>query len=811
MNFLDEPNLRNIATALWDGVANGMVTGRASVMIGAGFSRNAVPTSTGLSSGSTFPGWSELTYEMAKELFSSPSDKQRLDEAIQSASSTSGSLRIADEYQAWKGRGKLDALLRRAVPDDDFDPGPLHDLALRLPWADILTTNFDTLLERAAARQVDKSFSNVRTQLDIPGAQRPRIVKLHGSFPDSRPFIITEDDFRTYERNHPAMVNLVQQCFVENTCCLIGFSGEDPNFLRWTGWVRDVLGPSHMEPIYLVGLFDHSPARRALLEARHVRSIDLAPLFPRKDWPDVAVRHQASTEWFLRALLNLRPPNYDAWPSGLEEASTISNFEGSPELPMSDVEPLRSEFRDPTHLRLPEDNDLAISSIDGYEGLPEEEQISQSQRSLEAVAARSQGSALLARIDSIISVWKHNRARYPGWLVLPWHNRNALEIDTVDWIAPIVQALPNVERARGIKWLLQLQWRLDKCLLPWPTELIEAVSDFVGLKSRPLVETGLDWSQSEIEIAVQLLRAYREKGRQDDFERVSELLSGRVSGASEKACFYAHQMALASLEAWNIERAESVLGAWNVDQVDPIWRARKAVLLGEIGDAHAANEAFQALREIQAIKGRNNVAARTREAEIVWLASVLTPWLSDHRRDLDERRRFLRERGFSSASFQERLSSIVAASPPSFLERPTRLKIGEPSAVEAAYILRRYAEDTAFRSLFSCRLVKPPHRQMVAIRNAIRARVDMSPSASKALNNSAMRLSEVLTPSDGLAGMRSEDCAITSCSVAGLEPLVSKPTIGCSTMAGTRSKIVWSSQADRSRPTVFSIRSQVCH
>ena len=40
---------------------------------------------------------------------------------------------------------------------------------------------------------------------------------------------------------------------MENTFVLIGFSGDDPNFLQWSGWVRDNLGPS-TPPIYLCGL-----------------------------------------------------------------------------------------------------------------------------------------------------------------------------------------------------------------------------------------------------------------------------------------------------------------------------------------------------------------------------------------------------------------------------------------------------------------------------------------------------------------------------------------------------------------------------
>lgn len=35
---------------------------------------------------------------------------------------------------------------------------------------------------------------------------------------------------------------MVQQSMMETVFLLVGFSGDDPNFLHWSGWVRDNLG-----------------------------------------------------------------------------------------------------------------------------------------------------------------------------------------------------------------------------------------------------------------------------------------------------------------------------------------------------------------------------------------------------------------------------------------------------------------------------------------------------------------------------------------------------------------------------------------
>lgn len=64
---------------------------------------------------------------------------------------------------------------------------------------------------------------------------------MHGSFPSMHPFIITSEDYRSYPHKFASFVNTVQQSMLENTFCMIGFSGNDPNFEKWIGWIRDNL------------------------------------------------------------------------------------------------------------------------------------------------------------------------------------------------------------------------------------------------------------------------------------------------------------------------------------------------------------------------------------------------------------------------------------------------------------------------------------------------------------------------------------------------------------------------------------------
>ena len=230
-----------------------------------------------------------------------------------SAQTTSGALRIAQEYEAFHGRAHLDAFLLNRVPESQFHPGELHSLALTLPWSDIFTTNWDTLLERTASQLLEYRYHVVLKTSDIARRHRPRIVKLHGTFPSNDPFIVTEEDFRTYPQKFASFVNLVQQSIMENVLCLVGFSGDDPNFLSWSGWVRDNL-KKHRPRIYLCGVLNLRDGQRKMLKDRGVIPIDLSVLFTNK--PEVPENRRAkiALTWFFANLRAGQPPNLLTWP-----------------------------------------------------------------------------------------------------------------------------------------------------------------------------------------------------------------------------------------------------------------------------------------------------------------------------------------------------------------------------------------------------------------------------------------------------------------------------------------------------------------
>jgi hypothetical protein len=301
----DYPALQQLGRALWKmGKARG-----AAILVGAGFSRNADRIHANTPEP---PLWTDIARVMQKRIYP--------DGVAQKAP-----LRLAEEFKVLLGEPALEGLIRDMVRDEEWLPGELHRALVKLPWTDILTTNWDTLIERAALENLGQTYETVRCIGDIATTRAPRVVKLHGSLPSNRPFILSEEDYRTYPSVFAPFVNLVQQTLLENELCLLGFSGDDPNFLEWSGWVRDQLGASARR-IHIVGALDLGPAQRKLLESRNISAIDLTPLVVGLG----KARHRAAASEFLNYLEKAKPRAQWDWPGPRKSTAPATTFLDTP-------------------------------------------------------------------------------------------------------------------------------------------------------------------------------------------------------------------------------------------------------------------------------------------------------------------------------------------------------------------------------------------------------------------------------------------------------------------------------------------------
>ncbi len=539
--FPDIANVFCIREALWRHKA----LGSASIMVGAGFSRNADPLST---TARVMPNWSQMAEGLCHPLY--PWDDAGRQTALRDANGTSGFLRLAQEYQAAFGASSLNDRIRSLVPDTDYRPGELHKRLLSLPWADVFSTNWDTLLERACADVFERSYDIVRTLGEIPFATRPRIVKLHGSFPAHEPFIFTEEEYRTYPVTFSPFVNLVQQSMMETIFCLVGFSGDDPNFLHWSGWVRDNLGAG-APTIYLVGWLELSAHRRRMLEARKVMPVDLSALPGADKWPP-GLRHRYATEWFIAALELGKPYGANHWPS-----------------PPSPPPPA------PSHLgAIPASTQpLPRSEPDPKPGLP--------------TAGREE--ALRAAIE----VWAFNRRLYPGWLIAPKGVRETLGYRLGNWITEF-SLLPALAALDRLKALSELAWRMDRALLPFQSDQQEAAYAALASIDRAAKTIGgtplparEEWSEvlkGADTLALALARNARRSGDRSRFDQALLFLTPQCDHDAELRNAIAYEECLWDLAAGDLTSLLRRLDDWMPAHGEVLWSLRKAGLLAEMED-----------------------------------------------------------------------------------------------------------------------------------------------------------------------------------------------------------------------------------
>ena len=551
----DQSHINRVRDALWQRSGGG-----ASVMVGSGLSRSAVKTRP---DAEALPMWRELVETISHRLY--PQDAG-------GTSATDGPLRIAQEYETAFGRSDLHGLLQQLVRDDDFKPGDAHTRLLRLPWRDIFTTNWDTLLERARTSVAERAYNVIRIMDEIPLVNRPRIVKLHGSFPAHFPLIFTEEDYRTYPTKFAPFVNTVQQAMMESVFCLIGFSGDDPNFLQWSGWVRDNLGAAAPK-IYLAGWLNLSPHRRRMLEDRNVVPIDLERHPNAREWPE-HLRHDYATEWILHTLEQGQPYDVTNWPSPKEQVhADIPTYLEPVEIVMSDTPKKEPDA--------PSSSSAAENTVDW--------------------------------VRELLEVWPHNRKIYPGWLVVPSNARLALSWKTREWEPRILQVLSDFAPVERLHAVHELVWYREILLEPLSTELESAAEEALKLidcQRRTIdgvVNLETKWTtvrEAWRTIALALVTVARHRFDRSVFGQRIESLSPFLQDDPDIAHRIYHEHCLWAIYSLDFASLDGLLKGWRTENCDPAWMMRKAALLFEMGrgdEATAlAEHALTIIREMPA-------------------------------------------------------------------------------------------------------------------------------------------------------------------------------------------------------------------
>ncbi|MCK4529764.1 MAG: SIR2 family protein, partial [Candidatus Marinimicrobia bacterium] len=425
-------------------------------MVGAGFSKNA---------SNNFPDWNQLGdkfIEIARGV--KPSYKSTQYQSI---------LKIAEEVEAIHGRTYLNKILRQEIPDENIEPSALHVKALELPWSDIFTTNYDTLLERARKYVYTTNYDVVVDMDDLVFSTKPRIIKLHGSFPSKGPFIITEEDYRIYPEKFAPFINTVQQSLLENSLCLIGFSGSDPNFLKWIGWIRDNLGEKNAPKIYLIGILDLTESEFKYLDKKNIVAVNLGECLAEDEKND----HNKALNIFFD-YLKKKKDNYNKlnWPTGNSPFSSKNTNNPS---------------KDEIHQIIKQWKEIRLEYPQW----------------------------LIAPTAQRENIWIHTQ----NWEILPWKK---YDIDTpfdieflyeMNWRFEITLTPINKQMEKSYEMIITKYWPFAKEKKD-ENKIVYDDKKYAGLKWR-------DIRRMWISLTLALLRSYREDGLISEWEELNTILS----------------------------------------------------------------------------------------------------------------------------------------------------------------------------------------------------------------------------------------------------------------------------------------------
>ena len=508
-------------------------------MVGSGFSRNAerLHQDAGIP-----PLWGDITEGIIRDLFPGM-DNPPIDDP----------LRLAQKYKNDFGRSGLHSLLSKLATNDEFVPGEIHRRLLRLPWRDIFTTNWDTLLERASSEIAEPSYSVIQDKDQLPLLSQPRIIKLHGSFPAQFPLIVTAEDYQTYREENAPFVNTVQQAMMETVLCLIGFSGDDPNFLNWSKWVYDNLGDASPK-IYLAGFLKLSHHRRHELESRNVVPIDVGNHPRSHTWPEHR-RDEYAAQWLLQTLEEGEPYDRTNWPgpSG-SKRDEISEH-------LKPVE--RVSFDIPKSHAMPE-MDRNQQSYDEQE---------------------------IDRIKEILAIWKRNRTCYPGWLVFPSESAQPeFSRQTEAWEPHILRSLPSLDPIESLNAIREVVWRREISLEPFTPDLVDAAQNVLNaIDCNARLVTGsnslvLNWAEvreSWRTVACALVTCSRFDCDQLEFEQRIDSLAPFLDDSPDVRHRIHQERCLWKLFSSDLLGFDQELNNWQVQKGASVWMLRKAALLSE--------------------------------------------------------------------------------------------------------------------------------------------------------------------------------------------------------------------------------------
>jgi hypothetical protein len=176
---------------------------------------------SGPSCGAGLPNWADLLRRIAEEV----GLYDEVGPHIESGRLVDAAQFLSKE----RTEGGIQERVAKVIRHASADPGPLHRLIVGLPFAGIITTNYDLLLTKAdTARRfqlpITYQTSGLRNHI-----HEPFLLHLHGHVNDPETIILTRRGYDHILLENEKVQHFVEAVFHTRTVLFIGFGFADPN------------------------------------------------------------------------------------------------------------------------------------------------------------------------------------------------------------------------------------------------------------------------------------------------------------------------------------------------------------------------------------------------------------------------------------------------------------------------------------------------------------------------------------------------------------------------------------------------------
>lgn len=478
--------------------------GNASILVGAGFSKNARSSDPNITS---LPDWAELSSLMVQRYFPS------------SDYSNKTVLEVASEIEEETGRPELIDIIRDLIPDQSFDPTDVYDGLLKLPWRTIYTTNFDTLLERAN-QKFKSGYKPILNNTQLSIGQNKSIIKLHGSL-ENNDMVISKNDYERYSDTHGAFETIFKTSLITDTLCLIGFSGDDPNFIKFFEWKKKSL-KENSKQIYLFNIGSIDEGKIEYLNQLDVKVIDITAEVNNNGNTDKQTDYQQLLKLLFSSLAQ----------------------------PIEFAQPLEIESE---VIKWPNEDVLSFWAKDGN---------------------------VRQQMLNIKNQWVSTRTNAPKQFIQDFNNRSRIKDRTIR-LEHCLRNLDVLNEFEDLEFLYEFDWRLNVALIPILEDWFETYKKVIDRYKLKIKEDNPCFSKYSI-IILSFLRYLRENGKISLFEEYLVLFESYKILDSELRNKKYFEKAIFQLWAFRFDGLDETLNKWIIER-DSRWNLNKAFILTQIG------------------------------------------------------------------------------------------------------------------------------------------------------------------------------------------------------------------------------------